>query len=56
VFNSEFFTVVFYGLRIFGCKTPQVCVTRREGEMAGTPSVRNDAQASENMRKNPLLN
>ena len=24
------FTVVFYGLKIFGCKTAQVCVKRRE--------------------------
>jgi hypothetical protein len=28
----SFFTVVFYGLRIFGCKTAQFRVTRRESE------------------------
>jgi hypothetical protein len=28
--TAELFTVVFYGLRIFGCKTTQLCATRRE--------------------------
>ncbi len=28
-----FFTVVFYGLKNFGCKTTQVCVARRKSEI-----------------------
>jgi len=28
--STEFFTVIFYGLKSFCCKTPQVYVTRRE--------------------------
>jgi hypothetical protein len=50
------FTVVFYGLTIFACKTAQFCVTLRESEMAETPSVSNAAQAGENTRKNSFLN
>lgn len=38
------------------CKTAQFCATRRESEMAETPSVRNGVQASENGRKNSFLN
>jgi hypothetical protein len=38
------------------CKTAQFCATRRESEMAETPSVRNGVQAGENGRKNSLLN
>jgi hypothetical protein len=38
------------------CKTAQFCATRRESEMAETPSVRNCVQASENGRKNSFLN
>ena len=50
------FTVVFYGLTIFACKTAQFCVALRESEMAETPSVSNAAQAGENTRKNSFLN
>jgi hypothetical protein len=50
------FTVVFYGSAIFGCKTAQFCATRRESDMAETPSFRNGVQAGENERKKPLLN
>jgi hypothetical protein len=35
------FTVVFYVVKSFWCKTTQFCVTRRECEMAETPSVGN---------------
>ena len=38
------------------CKTAQFCATRRESEMAETPSVRNGVQAGENGRKNSSLN
>jgi hypothetical protein len=50
------FTVVFYGLKIFGCKTAQLCVTRREDWMAKMPSVSDGVQRSENKHKNSLLN
>jgi hypothetical protein len=50
------FTAVFYGVRIFGCKTAQFRATQRNTEMAETPSVGNGAQASENARKNSFLN
>jgi hypothetical protein len=50
------FTVVFYGAGSFLCKTAQFCATRRESEMAETPSIRNGAQARENERKNSFLN
>jgi len=50
------FMVVFYGLTFFGCKTVQVCVTRREFESIGSSSVSNDAQFGENLRKNSFLN
>jgi hypothetical protein len=53
---TELFTVVFYGSAIFGCKTAQFCATRRESDMAETPSFRNGAQAGENERKKALLN
>jgi hypothetical protein len=43
-------------LKSFWCKTAQFCVTRRECQMAETPSVDNGAQADENPRKNSLLN
>jgi hypothetical protein len=49
------FTVVFYGLEIFGCKTVQFCVTRRDCGMAETPSVRDDVQRSGNTRENSFL-
>jgi hypothetical protein len=54
--RTEFFTVVFYGLKLFLRKTAQFCATRCESEMAEAPSVRNSAQASENVRKNSFLN
>jgi hypothetical protein len=54
--ESKFFTVVFYGLGNFGCKTAQFCVTQRECRMAELPSVRDDVQRSENERKNSFLN
>jgi hypothetical protein len=50
------FTVVFYGVRIFGCKTAHLSVTPRECGMAETPSVGNDVQRCENKRKNSVLN
>ena len=50
------FTVVFYGLTIFACKTAQFCVTLRESEMAETPSVSNATQPGENTGKNSFLN
>jgi hypothetical protein len=53
---GKLFTAFSYGLRNFCCKTAQVCATRREYEMAETPSVSNGAQRSENKRKNSLLN
>ena len=53
---AELFTVLFYGLKDFCCKITQFCATRRESEIAETPSVDNDVQRSENARKNSLLN
>jgi hypothetical protein len=53
---ASFFTVVFYGLKKFGRNTAQFCDTRYKRRIAETPSVRNDAQASENGRKNSFLN
>lgn len=50
------FTVVFYGLQNFRCKTAQFCVTPRKSEMAETPSLRNGAQACEYTRKKSFLN
>jgi phosphosulfolactate phosphohydrolase-like enzyme len=50
------FTVIFYGLRNFCCKTVQLCATQRESEMTETPSVRNAAQAGEKGRKNSFFN
>ena len=47
---------LFYGLRNFRCKTAHFCATRRESETTETPSVSNAAQASENARKNSVLN
>jgi hypothetical protein len=52
----DFFTVVFYGLKIFGCKTAQLRATRCESRMDKLPSVSNDVQRSENARKNSFLN
>jgi hypothetical protein len=50
------FTVDFYGLTIFSCKTAQLCVTRRESEMTELPSVGNAVQSSEMMRNSLGLN
>ena len=52
----SFFTVVFYGVKIFCCKTAQLSVTQRECGMAKTPNVSNCVQHCENRRKNSLLN
>ena len=45
--TREIFTVVFYNLRVFGCKTVQVCVMQREYRLSEIPSVRNAAQTGE---------
>src|SRR5215471_4576900 len=50
------FTVIFYGLKDFCCKTAQFCATQRESDFPETPSVSNGAQTGENARKNSLLN
>jgi len=47
--NEHYFHGRFYGLRNFCCKTAQFCATRRESEMAETPSVSDAAQNSETM-------
>jgi hypothetical protein len=54
--TAEVFHGLFYGLKIFRCKTAQFCVTPCESEMAETPNVRNGAQAGENTRKKSFLN
>jgi hypothetical protein len=54
--RCSIFTVVFYGLKNSWCKTAQFCVTRRERYWLETPSIRDAAQRSENMRKNSFLN
>jgi hypothetical protein len=38
---GQFFTVVFYGVEMFRCKTAQLCATRCESEMTEFPSVSN---------------
>jgi hypothetical protein len=48
------FTVIFYGLKDFRCKTTQFCVTPREWEMAEAATINNAAQADENARKSSL--
>jgi hypothetical protein len=50
------FTVVFYGLTIFGCKTVQLCATRCEWHCSGLPGRRKAVQQSENARKTSFLN
>jgi hypothetical protein len=52
---ERFFTVVFYGLRIFGCKTAQLCVARCESYCAEIRGICNKAQSSEIMRKKLFL-
>ncbi len=52
----KFFTVAFYGLKVFDCKTLQVHVTRCECRSTGTPSIRDGMQRSENARENSVLN
>ncbi len=54
--TAELFTVVFYGLRIFGRKTAQLCVTQCEWLTTETPSISDAVQRSENTRKKSLLN
>jgi hypothetical protein len=53
--RAEFFTVIFYGQKIFWCKTAQFCARRRESEMTESPSFCNGAQARENKRKKLFL-
>jgi hypothetical protein len=53
---AQTFYGLFYGLKILACKTAQFCATRRESEMAETPSVRNPVQRGENERKKSFLN
>jgi hypothetical protein len=50
------FTPVFYGVRIFGCKTAQLSGTQREWLTTETPSIRDAVQRSENVRKKSFLN
>jgi len=50
------FTLVFYGLKLFGRKTAQLSERHCECRMAETPSVSNGAQRCENERKNSVLN
>ena len=54
--TAELFTVLFYGLRIFGRKTAQLCVTQCEWLTTETPSISDAVQRSENTRKKSLLN
>ena len=54
--TAELFTVVFYGLRIFGRKTAQLCVTQCEWLTTETPSISDAVQRGENTRKKSLLN
>jgi len=54
--RADRFTVGFYGLRIFGCKTLQLCASRCEWHCSRLPSNRNAVQQSENARKNSVLN
>jgi hypothetical protein len=53
---AQFFTAVFYGLKIFCCKTVQLSVTQRECRTVELPSIRNGARHCENVRKNSVLN
>jgi hypothetical protein len=52
----ELFTVVFYGLRSFGCKSAQFRARQREDWIPEVPSFGNAAQSGENERKNSSLN
>jgi hypothetical protein len=47
---------LFYGLKIFGCKTAQSCVTRCKPHWLGLPMIRNAVQRSENVRNSLGLN
>jgi len=53
---THLFTVVFYGLRIFCCKTAQSRVTACEFLTTELPSVRDAVQRSESARRNSFLN
>jgi hypothetical protein len=48
------FTGVFYGLRSFGCKNAQFCVTQRERWTAKPSSGRKGVRTGEKGRKNSL--
>jgi hypothetical protein len=53
---DNFFTVVFYGLKSFCCKSAQFCVMPCECLSTETPSICDDAQSGENTRKISFLN
>jgi hypothetical protein len=50
------FTVVFYGLKTFRCKTAQFYAMRRESRFTESSSICDGVQLSENTRKNSFLN
>ena len=50
------FTVVFYGLKTFCCKTAQFYAMRRESRFTESSSVSNGVQRSENARNSLGLN
>jgi hypothetical protein len=50
------FTVVFYGLTIFSCKTARFYATRCKPNSLGLPMIRNAMQHSENVRNSLVLN
>ena len=54
--SPENFTVVFYGLRPFCCKTARFCVTPCERLTTETPSVCDGMQRWENTRKKSFFN
>jgi hypothetical protein len=50
------FTVVFYGLLMFCCKTARFCATGRDSRSAAAPRIRIALQRSESTRKNSSFN
>jgi hypothetical protein len=52
--RTEFFTVVFYGLRIFCCKTAQLSATRCKHDSLGSP-MRRDSQSPSGQKKEFFL-
>ena len=54
--DRESFSVVFYGLESFGCKSAQFYVTRCKPHSLGLPMICNVAQHSENVRNSLVLN